>query len=153
MDDQQFRPNDPPASVPAHDPAGAYAPSESQPRQSGIGIASFVLSLVCILGIVIATVMFASSIQNYISLDGAVLSPEEIEERAMNDGSLIGGVLLFLGALGIGFVGLILGIIALALKGRRKVFAIIGTVLNGLVIAGLAALVIVGLAMQGTVPA
>jgi len=153
MDDQQVRPNDPPASVPAHDPAGAYAPAETQPRQSGIGIASFVLSLVCILGLVIATVMFASSIQHYISLDGTVLSPEEIEERAMNDGALIGGVLLFLGALGIGFVGLILGIIALALKGRRKVFAIIGTVLNGLVIAGLAALVIIGLAMQGTVPA
>ena len=49
---------------------------------------------------------------------------------------------------GLSFIGLILGFISLFMNNRRKVFGIIGVILNGLLVFGFGALVVAGIIMQ-----
>ncbi|MNV97148.1 hypothetical protein D3C71_1922360 [compost metagenome] len=42
-------------------------------------------------------------------------------------------------------IGLVLGIIGLIQKGRKKIFAILGTIFNGLVVGFLALIFIIGI--------
>jgi hypothetical protein len=59
------------------------------------------------------------------------------------------GVAVIVGA-GMCLLGLILGIIGCCQKDRKRVFAVIGTVLNGLILFGLCGLMSIGLAaMKG----
>jgi hypothetical protein len=124
------------------------APDELVVKQSGLGIASFIIGLLCIAGLIISMLTMVSSLTDFITADGAALDQKQLETRIMENSTLILSVLLFLGSLGIGLVGLILGIIGCSLSNRRKVFAIIGTVLNGLVIVGFVGLLLFGAAMQ-----
>jgi hypothetical protein len=119
-------------------------------KQSGLGIASFILGLLCIIGLLIAAVTIASSLSDYLSPDGTVISEDALQTRLLEDSGMILSVFLFIASLGLGVVGLILGIVGLVMRNRRKVFALIGTILNGLVIAGFVGIVLFGLAMQGT---
>jgi hypothetical protein len=61
-------------------------------------------------------------------------------------GPFIGYLVLYPLIFVINIIGLILGIIGLARRGYKKVFAIIGTVLNGLPILLVFLLMIIGLA-------
>lgn len=138
-------------SAPAHDPApayGAFTPVDAydppiRKKQSGLGIASFAIfgSMTVIFIIVLAAL--AMKIAGLIDLTTGTADMEELERRIsdMPELALLG--LALLGTLLGNLVGLILGIIGLVQKDRKKVFAVLGTVLNGLVIAGLALLMLV----------
>ncbi|GGN92143.1 DUF4064 domain-containing protein [Saccharibacillus kuerlensis] len=101
-------------------------------KHSGLGIASFVLSLI---SIALYIVCFVAIIGIFASIAN---SPEQILNNF--DSMEPGGEVLAIGLAGLGllgsallnFIGLILGIVGLVMKDRKKVFAIIGTVLNGL---------------------
>lgn len=112
-------------------PYAALAPR----KHSGLGIASFVLALALALimfGLfVVAGVMEAST-------------PGGLDEESPQ------AVAVGLGIIGTGFgnlVGLILGIAGLCQSGRMKVFAAIGVLLNGFILAGTAATIALGLSM------
>ncbi|MGO4107926.1 hypothetical protein [Paenibacillus sp. YAF4_2] len=125
-------------------------PRENQPlKQSGLGIASFILALVTVLLIVgafISAAVFASSVSD--DPQAFLNELENINGEALPSNIvpiLIAGFCM-LASVGVAIIGLILGIIGAASRTRRKTFAIIGIVLNGLVVLGTVGLVIIGLA-------
>lgn len=113
-------------------------------KHGGLGIASFILAIISILAIVIGFVVIFSSILNMSQEDILMLQdPAYIESMIISAESMppfivsvvVGGLLMIASAL-ISFIGFLLGCISLFIKQRRKVFGIIGTVLNGLLCFG-----------------
>ncbi|WP_341281660.1 hypothetical protein [Paenibacillus sp. FSL H8-0537] len=119
------------------DPA-PYQPSQPL-KHSGLGIASFIMAIASILIGVISIIMFFTAIGSLISTRNEYLieDPAYIEELIMGGaGSFMGSIVAVIVSVGITFVGLILGIIGACSKQRRKVFAVIGIILNGLGVMG-----------------
>jgi hypothetical protein len=107
------------------------------PRHSGPGIASFVIALlvgVAVLILVVAAGVIEASTPGGMDEESPVVIAIGLGIFAAVFGALIGGVL---------------GIVGVAQGDRRKTFAVLGLVLNGLVVVGLVFLVIIGLAAQG----
>lgn len=118
-------------------------------KHSGLGIASFVLAIISILAFLLSIIMIFAAASNV-----AHLSPTEIESELMAGGgeefaAVLGGGLLIMLAIGISIIGLILGIIGLVIKNRKKIFGILGVVLNGLIVLGIVFLMVIGLALGG----
>jgi len=116
---------------------GPYGMPPGSPKHSGLGIASFVLALVGAAVLIVATIGLFSAVMSHIDLDSLNTSDpavmqEQLEAQLSDVGSAFGIVLAYPFAMLLLFVGLILGIIGLARKGTRKVFAVLGTVLCGL---------------------
>ncbi|RJE84632.1 hypothetical protein D3P07_22125 [Paenibacillus sp. 1011MAR3C5] len=130
-------------------PAGGvpYGQGPIVKKHSGLGIASFVLALVALLTFILSIILIASSLPELMNMT----SPEEFQQRIIDnngegfEGLVIGSFIIFL-AVGIAFIGFVLGIIGLFMKNRKKVFSIIGTVLNGLITIGSIFMLILGLA-------
>lgn len=95
-------------------------------KHSGPGIASFVISLVALVGYIITFVITGV-------MEASILN--EFGELT-NDSSqalmFLGVAVLILVVLNI--IGVVLGIIGISLRDRRKVFGIIGTIINGVII-------------------
>jgi hypothetical protein len=144
------------------DPYNRQAFSNSDPggvapvKHSGLGIASFILALVAIV-LIIVTVALGSTFINEIANDEAAqekwaqIDPEDQEavmEMLQESGfaSLIVAGLTLIGAFGIAFIGLILGIIGVFSKNRRKVFSVTGLVLNSLMVVAPIILFFIGIA-------
>ncbi len=105
-------------------------------KHSGIGIASFIISLISggfiFLLIIIAGVMEASS-------------PTGIDEESAA-AVLIGLALFFFG--GLSLVSLGLGIAGLFQQERQKVFAILGTVFSSAILLSTTLLILIGSAIE-----
>ncbi|MCM3131531.1 hypothetical protein M3629_01965 [Paenibacillus polysaccharolyticus] len=110
-------------------------------KHSGPGIASFVVGLVGLLGHIVTFVLMSLALNNSIELLGSSISREELAFHP----AVVLGSLAFLVCLVLNLIGLILGIVGLALKNRRKVFAVIGTILSGLLILFFTVLVLGGI--------
>jgi len=132
-------------------PVFGEAPPAAAPSQSGLGIASFVIALVSIVVMILGFVSAVASIGEFIQPDGTI-DPESIDPMELG-ASMMVGVLAVLGSLAISFVGLILGIIGLVAKNKRKVFGIIGVVLNALILVGFLGLVVLSIALGGVAAA
>ncbi|CAM4357067.1 hypothetical protein [Paenibacillus tarimensis] len=103
---------------------------EGSLKHSGLGIASFIIGIVSSIGIIAVIFSVAASIGTYLLPDNTLAPGFE------TDPAVILSSLSILAVLFLSFVGLILGIIGLVIKRRRKVFGIIGVVLNGLLLLG-----------------
>ncbi|MEK3883063.1 hypothetical protein [Paenibacillus sp. PL2-23] len=117
-------------------------------KHSGPGIASFIIALLAVLALVIGVILSVVAVANSTDFIGA--TPEEIEEQLLSGGggdaaSLIGAGLLMMLSIGIAIIGLILAIIGVVMKNRKKVFAIIGLILNGLMVLSVIVLMAIGL--------
>ena len=106
-------------------------------KHSGLGITSFIISLVMALIafiiIIIAGVMEASS-------------PGGIDESSAAAAAAVVG-LLIIGCLLVQLVALGLGIAGLIQKNRKKIFAVLGTVFSGMTLVGVGFLMLVGMMM------
>lgn len=103
-----------------------YEEMKQNSKHSGPGIASFVISLVTLLGYAISFLIvggMASSIMN----EAGNLSTDSSQSIMF-----LGLSVLVLAALNV--IGVVIGIIGISLRKRRKVFGIIGTIINGLII-------------------
>jgi hypothetical protein len=107
-------------------------------KHSGLGITSFVLSLISIVSFVFLTVVIGVLISKTIDFT-AIAITDANGNRTITDQEIFNKIQPFIGffivyplILVIVVIGLILGIVALARPGFKKVFAVIGTVLNGL---------------------
>jgi hypothetical protein len=99
-------------------------------KHSGVGIASFVLAIVAVVGeLVLITV-------------AAVLVQQGKSQRS--PAMMVTGCLLIAG-LGVCVVGAILGIVGLFLPNRKKVFAILGLCFNGMILLAVLGLMVIGL--------
>ncbi|MBD2872586.1 hypothetical protein [Paenibacillus arenilitoris] len=146
-------PNDPYAARPVF--SSPIPPQEAPMKQSGLGIASFVLALISLVLLIVAFVfgsMFADQIVNG---DLALADPNDTAAFQQSLEALGGDVLVpvmlaglsVLAAVGISFIGLILGIIGAFSKNRKKVFGVIGIVLNAILVVGAILLFVLSLAL------
>ncbi|MGG4048497.1 hypothetical protein [Paenibacillus favisporus] len=110
-----------------HSPHAQFVPPAAL-KHSGPGIASFVMGLVSLLGYIISA-----------AAAGAIMAPylEEGMLDGPNSNAILGlGVvgLLMIALVVINVVGTILGIVGTALKNRKKIFAIIGLIVNAVIV-------------------
>ncbi|WP_018753338.1 hypothetical protein [Paenibacillus sanguinis] len=118
---------------------GADLPPVTKAKFSGPGIASFIVSVLALIGYVSSLVLFASAVVNI--MDQSIMpTADDIMLRA----DTISAVFLFLASLFLNLIGLVLGIVGLALKNRRKVFAILGLIFSLLPGLGFIGLLITG---------
>ncbi|MFX3631921.1 MAG: hypothetical protein ACE3L7_07560 [Candidatus Pristimantibacillus sp.] len=144
----------------ASQPAASGIPSEvkvnadQRMKQSGLGIASFIISLasvaLMIVGFIFAFVL-AAQITGQIDV-GAPMSDSTnqalIESMIQDSNSMVQIMMMIaciFGSVGVAFIGLILGIIGACSNKRRKTFAVIGIVLNGLIVLGTVGLFFIGI--------
>ncbi|WP_151735419.1 hypothetical protein [Paenibacillus tengchongensis] len=101
-----------------------YLERKQDLKHSGPGIASFVISMITFIGYIVAFL--------YAGMQAATIL--EVSDGSIAESSgfimLLGVSVLVLLALNI--IGGIIGIIGLTLRGRRKVFAVLGTIFNAL---------------------
>ena len=107
-------------------------------KHSGLGIASFVTSIVA--AVFIFFLIVAAGALGMSSPDGL-----------NRDVATLGG-LLVIAFTGIAFIALGLGIGALFQRERKKIFAILGTVFSGLVILGVSLIILLGMAIGSSLP-
>ncbi|MGQ8871416.1 hypothetical protein [Paenibacillus sp. TSA_86.1] len=124
-----------------HPSPDAEENSEKHLKHSGPGISSFIVGLVGLLGHVVTFVLLTLALRSSIELLGSSISSEELATHP----AVVLGSLAFLVCLILNLAGIILGIIGLVLQNRRKVFAIIGTILNGFFILLFVVLVLGGI--------
>ncbi|MCM3631180.1 hypothetical protein M3194_28095 [Paenibacillus glycanilyticus] len=158
--DSSANPEQPYDNPYASRPSNPFSPlNENGPmKQSGLGIASFILALVTVLlvvGAIISVTVFVSEVSG--DAQGFLNEIESMEEEGTFPSEFVSVMiagLAMIASIGIAIIGLILGIVGAVQKNRRKVFAIIGIVLNGLIVLGTVGLVIIGLlsaAAQSTI--
>lgn len=109
-----------------------YGGAPGTAKHSGIGIASFIVALVGIVLIIVAWMMILMSV---VELDpaAALEDPESMEQFAkdlMTTPEIVGGSLLLMLSAFLLLIGTILGIVSLFQQQRKKLFPILGTVLN-----------------------
>ncbi|WP_458460829.1 hypothetical protein [Paenibacillus sp.] len=124
-------------------PADSERPPMGPLKHSGPGIASFVIGLVAIVGYILIFFIASMTLNNSIG----VLSPLQAEELALHPAVVLASLSILV-CLIINLAGGILGIIGLVLKNRKKVFAIIGTILNGIMILLFVGLILVGMTLM-----
>lgn len=141
---------------PPNAPAGVQPPGKL--KHTGLGITSFIFSLVAGLAIVIGIIVMMSGIMQ---LDMGTLenmsNPAYVEELMLGGGEvfpsefigMIVGVFIMLSSSFFAFIGIIFGIISLFIKQRRKVFGILGTVFNGVLLVGGFLFFVFSIAMSG----
>ncbi|GAA0133590.1 hypothetical protein YSY43_04300 [Paenibacillus sp. YSY-4.3] len=111
-------------------------------KHSGLGIASFIMSIIALLGYFLSFFLIIAAIGQ------ALDNPAYIEEALTDSSAAILIIVTIFGAGIINLIALILGIVGLVLKNRKKVFAIIGTVLSSLSVLLIIFLYIVGTLQQ-----
>ncbi|TYP71214.1 hypothetical protein [Paenibacillus methanolicus] len=124
------------------DPHDAPAPQ----KQSGLGIASFIIGIASIAGVIASIFIITSFIMNDLGLNGNMI---EIDAENMGIELLLGG-LIMMGSVLLALLGLILGIIGACMRSRRKAFAIVGIVLNALLVVLVGALFLIGILKGAT---
>lgn len=137
-------------SDPNHDnlftpyPSDLEDPSMDRLKHSGPGIASFVIGLVSIIGYMLTFFIATMAINSSI---GVITTPIQVEEIALHPAVVLASLAVLV-CLILNLAGIILGVIGLILKNRKKVFAIIGTILSGVMILAFAGLIIAGIYMM-----
>lgn len=132
----------PDLSHPSTGSSSSYQKVDHDLQHSGPGIASFIISLVTIMGyaaLFIFIIMKASSMVN----ENSNLLAESSQSIM-----LLGMTVLILSALNV--IGVVIGIIGLSIRKRRKVFGIIGTIINGVILLLFMLLITIFLVNAGT---
>ncbi|MCL1885574.1 MAG: zinc ribbon domain-containing protein [Dehalococcoidia bacterium] len=112
-------------------PASASAPAPAAPKQSGAGIASFIIACVACITMMATTISCTASLTADLEFDDI---PEAI-------------FLLFLLSIGMLLIGVSTGIIGVVQSGRKKLFAILGLTFNTLMLLPIIIIFIVALLM------
>lgn len=134
-----------------HASYGGFSPVlDQEPPQmrkhSGLGIASFTLFAVMAVAFISLLVAFITQLADVMDFnDPEAVDSEEVARQIQDMPQLAVIAFLMFGTCVGNLVGLVLGIIGLVQKERKKVFAILGTVFNGLVIGFLLLMFVFGL--------
>lgn len=132
---------------------------QTQFPQSKLGIASFIISMLAIIGIIITVILGAAVVSDIVSDEQLMnelkyysenpdayvnndLMESKLGESMM---SIVGAFVVTIGSIVLSFVGVILGIIALSSKNKKKTFGLLGVIFNGLVLLGTVGIFILGL--------
>ena len=122
---------------------------ERENRHSRMGIASFVIGIFAFVVMVVLFVVFGVLLSSVLEgVDPQTVDPESLQDSPGAIGlglvaiGIIGTLLLYL-------VGLALGIAGIFQRRRRRLFAVLGTVGNGIVLLAFVVLIVLGVALGG----
>lgn len=110
-------------------------------KHSGPGIASFVLCMVSLLGYIATVALIGALISPYLNLT----SPDEEAIQKLGLAFLL--VILFIL---MNVIGIVLGIVGISLKKRKKIFAILGLIINGVIVLSIAAFFVIAVVSSTT---
>jgi len=110
-----------------------FIPPEDR-KHSRFGIASFILSIVTLLGYIFLGALGTTMVEPYITESG-VLEPTQETVEAMTTLAAV-----FIIVMIINLAGLILGIVGCFSKIRKRTVAVIATIVNGVVVLTIGAL-------------
>jgi uncharacterized membrane protein len=117
-------------------------------RHSGLGIASFIVAILAIILTIVLSTMIANIASNIditnFDVEDQTVFQQQLEEILEDNPELPIIFMLFFLIGGLALVGGILGIIGIFIKQRKKLFAILGTILNFL---GIPVILIIALAI------
>jgi hypothetical protein len=102
-------------------------------KHSGMGIASFLVSLVIGVG-VFFIILIAGVVK--------ATNPESLPDESIGT-ALIG--LFVIACLFVNLIGIGLGIAGLVQKNRKRIFSVLGTIINGIVLLGVGSLILIGI--------
>jgi uncharacterized BrkB/YihY/UPF0761 family membrane protein len=111
--------------IPA-DPEYVYQENKRDLKHSGPGIASFVIALLSLIGYAISFVYVGVQATSIMNENNKLIA--DSAETIM----YLGLSVLVLAAVNV--IGAVIGIIGLTLRKRRKIFAVIGTVINAVIL-------------------
>jgi len=120
-------------------------------KHSRLGIASFIMAVISIAGIILAIFLLVSAIGS--QLDPAAIQAGELPtlpEGLMK--SVITATGLFFLFIILSLIGAVLGVAGLFQKDRLKLFAILGLVFNGLLVFLIVAIVFISALAGPTLP-
>lgn len=137
---QEDKPEDKPSSFSPH-PEEETAPPQRR-KHSGPGIASFVMSLISIAGYVSGLSLFLVTLYRL-----GLKVPDE--QEVLNQQGFISSVLILMATSVVNIAGVITSIIGLAIKERKKVFAVLGLILGLLPLVFLVIMFIIGVTAAG----
>lgn len=106
--------------------ANSYPENKRDLKHSGPGIASFVIALITFISYAICFVLIGVQATSIIQESRSSISGSS--ETIM----YLGLTVLILAAFNV--IGAVTGIIGLTLRSRRKIFAVIGTIINGIIL-------------------
>lgn len=104
-----------------------FVPPEDR-KHSKLGVASFILSVVTLIGYILLGAMGNTMIEPYVMADGAILEPTQELLEAMTTLAAIFMVIIF-----INLIGLILGLVGAFSKRHKRVFGAVGSIINGVI--------------------
>lgn len=113
-------------------------------KHSGPGIASFVLSMVSLLGYIVSVALIGALISPILNVDSNTVTNENMVQKL---GVAVLVVILFIL---MNVIGLILGIVGVSLKNRKKIFAILGLILNGVILLSIASFFVISVISSTT---
>ncbi|NDI35896.1 hypothetical protein [Chengkuizengella sediminis] len=116
---------------------------ETKIKHSGLGIASFIIGTISIVLAIVMFILLSMSVSNIII--SAEPTEEEILELVSSQPLFITSILVLLIVLFIQIIGAIIGVISLFIKNRKKLFPILGTILNLLPILAIVVLLLLSL--------
>jgi hypothetical protein len=125
---------------------------EQQPKHSGVGVASFILSLVSVIGTIgafIAASMMASALAGDPTA-AASGDMSHLDEGTLGRFIVVAG-LMFLFVV-TALIGAVLGLVGLFQKRRRKLFPILGLAFNSLLVLSIFLVLLIGIFLGPTLP-
>ncbi|RAR44770.1 hypothetical protein DP091_06285 [Paenibacillus sp. MDMC362] len=115
-------------------PKTTFIPPEDR-KNSRFGIASFILSIVTLLGYILLGALGTTMIEPYMTENGPLLEPTQETLEAMTTLAAV-----FIIVMLINITGLALGVVGCFSKTRKRAVAVIATIVNGVVIITIGAL-------------
>lgn len=115
-------------------PKTTFIPPEDR-KNSRFGIASFILSIVTLLGYILLGALGTTMIEPYMTENGPLLEPTQETLEAMTTLAAV-----FIIVMIINITGLVLGVVGCFSKTRKRAVAVIATIVNGVVIITIGAL-------------
>lgn len=123
----------------------------SERKHSGVGIASFIIAVVSILGLS-GSVIAATAMAAAMAGDSIAISPDTVQELPEGMGGLlaVAGLMFFL--IVAALVGAVLGLVGLFQKERLKLFSILGLTFNSLLVLVVFIVLVVGMLSAPALP-
>ncbi len=129
-----------------------YGGTTRENKHSRMGIASFAIS---VLTTVLVVILFVAASVIGSSAFGDVEDPQSMDPQSLQDSPVLAGLALvglgFLACTALYLLGLALGVAGIVQRRRQRLFAVLGTVFNGIIVLVVVALIAFGVvASQGT---
>ncbi|UNK17327.1 hypothetical protein MNQ98_23040 [Paenibacillus sp. N3/727] len=113
---------------PSKQSKNTFIPPEDR-KQSRFGIASFIISIITLLGYIIMASLGTTMIEPYVTPEGPILQPPQEALEAMTSLAAV-----FVIILAINLIGFLLGLAGSFSKNHKRSHSVIGAIINGIVL-------------------